>query len=267
MSAYNKFRNGFRKMVVQVNAQNTVSYSLLFLGLVALAFFVLYNTYILAFVGLGLTMWGALFLYIKPTKYVKSDLLNITSFSTLVNIEKLLTDTNANSAGIYLPPKRLQDYTSSLAFVSTKPNQPLPTTKETDTQKLEIKDPAGLLITPPGLALSKLLEKELKRSFTETSIKDLETRLPPLFDRLEITKHLSVQHEENGVTVNVRNSVLDDLCRQTAKLEKTHKTLGCPLSSALACIFAKATGKPISIEAEETGPDESTTIHFKILED
>lgn len=181
MSAYNKVRNGFRKMIFQVTAQNTVPYSLLFFGLIALAFSVLSSSYILAFIGLGLTFWGALFLYIKPTKYVKSDLLNIASFSTLVNIEKLLTNTKANSEGIYLPPKRLQDYTSSLVFVSTKPNQPLPTTKETDAQKLEIKDPAGLLITPPGLALSKLLEKELKRSFTETSIKNLETQLPPLF--------------------------------------------------------------------------------------
>jgi len=123
------------------------------------------------------------------------------------------------------------------------------------------------LITPPGLALSKLLEKELNKPFTETSIKDLETQLPPLFDRLEITKHLTIHSEENRVTVDVRNSVLDDLCRQTAKFEKTHKTVGCPLSSALACIFAKATGKPVTIQAEETGPDESTTIHFKILED
>jgi hypothetical protein len=207
------------------------------------------------------------FLYIKPTKYVKSELLNSVSYSTLVNIEKLLTGAKANSEGIYLPPKRLRDYTSSLVFISTEPNQPLPTTDKTDAQELEIKDPAGLLITPPGLALSKLLEKELKRSFTETSIKDLETQLPTLFDRLEITKHLTIQPEENRVTVNIRNSVLDDLCHQTAKLEKTHKTVGCPLSSALACIFAKATGKPVVIENEETGPDETTTIQYKVLED
>jgi hypothetical protein len=267
LSAYNKVRNRFRKMITQVNAQNTVPYSLLFLGLIALVFSAIYYSYVLSFVGLGLVFWGALFLYIKRTKYVKSDLLNVTSFSTLVNIEKLLTNTKANSQGIYLPPRRLQDYTSSLVFVPTKPNQPFPTTKETDAQKLEIKDPAGLLITPPGLGLSKLLEKELKRSFTETSIKDLETQLPKLFDRLEITKYLSIHTEESKITVNIRNSVLDDLCRQTAKLEKTHKTVGCPLSSALACIFAKATGKSITIQAEETEPDETTTIHFKILED
>jgi hypothetical protein len=256
-------------MIFRLTPQDVVPYSLLSLGLIALAFSVINYSYALAFIGLGLTFWGALFLYIKPTKYVKSNLLNITSFSTLVNIEKLLTDKRVNSGGIYLPPNRLQDYTSSLVFVPTKPNQTLPTTKETDVKVLEIKQPAGLLITPPGLALSMLLEKELKMSFMETSIKDLETQLPILFDRLEIIRHrahLIIQPEEYRVTANIRNSILDDLCHQAAKLEKTHKTVGCPLSSALACIFAKATGKPITIDAEETGLDESTTIRFKILE-
>jgi hypothetical protein len=140
------------------------------------------------------------------------------------------------------------------------------TTTETNPNELESKDPTGLLITPPGLALSKLFEKELKKPFTEASLEDLQTQLPKLFDDLQITKHLNIQPENNNITVTIRNHVFEDLCKETAKLELTHKIIGCPLSSALACAFAKATGRPITIEAEETSLHKTTTIHYKILE-
>jgi len=254
-------------MTVRVTAYNTVPYLMLTLGLIALLSSAFVSSYVLAFIGLGLTFWGALFLYIKPTKYVKLELLGSTSFSALINIEKMLANAKTDSQGIYLPPKRLQDYTSSLVFVPTKPNQALPTTKETNPKELETKNPTGLLITPPGLALSKLFEKELKKPFTETSLEDLQTQLPKLFDELQITKHLNIQPQDNLITVKIANHVFEDLCKETAKLELTHKTVGCPLSSALACIFAKATGKPIVIEKEETSPDHATTIQYKVLED
>jgi hypothetical protein len=263
----NKTENGFRKMIIRVTAYNTVPYLLLVLGLIALLSSVFVSSYVLAFIGLGLTFWGSLFLYIKSTKYVKLELLNSTSFSALINIEKILANAKTNSQGIYLPPKRLQDYTSSLVFVPTKPNQGLPTTKETNPKELETQNPTGLLITPPGLALSKLFEKELRKSFTETSLEDLQTQLPKLFDQLQISKHLTIQPQDNNITVNIANHVFEDLCNETAKLELTHKAVGCHLSSALACAFAKATGKPIVIENEETNPDETTTIQYKVLED
>jgi hypothetical protein len=211
--------------------------------------------------------WGALFLYVKSTKYVKLELFNAASSSGLYNIEKILATTKTGLKGIYLPPKNLQDYTSSLVFIPTEPDQPLPTSVETNLQKLESKNSIGLLLTPPGLALSKLFEKELKKPFTETSLENLQTQLPKLFEELQITKHLVIQPQDNSITVTIRNHVFEDLCKETAELELTHKTVGCPISSAFACIFAKATGKPIAIEKEETGPDDTTTIQYKVLED
>jgi hypothetical protein len=240
---------------------------LLILGLIALFSSAFVSSYVLAFIGLGLAFWGTLFLYVKPTKYVKSEILNSTSVSALVNIEKILANTKASSAGIYLPPKRLQDYTSSLVFVPTEPNQPLPTTEETDPKKLETQNPAGLLLTPPGLALSGLFEKQLKRPFIETTLEELQTQLPRILDELQITKHLVIQPQDNDIAVMIRNHVFEDLCKETAKLQLTHKTVGCPLTSALACAFAKATGKPVVIEREETGPDRTTIIQYRTLEE
>jgi hypothetical protein len=124
----------------------------------------------------------------------------------------------------------------------------------------------GLLITPPGLALSKLFEKELKRPFTETTLSELQTQLPKLFEELQITKNLSLTSQANTITVTTSNHVFKDLSEETKKLEKTYLLVGSPIASALACIFAKATGKPITIEKEETTQQGTTTIQYNILE-
>jgi len=92
--------------------------------------------------------------------------------------------------------------------------------------------------------------------------------LPKLFDELEITKTINIQTKDNTVTIGITNHIFKDLCEETKKLQKTHETIGCPLSSAIACALAKATGKPITIEKEEQSQDEKTTkIQYTILEE
>lgn len=252
--------------MIRITAQNAVPYSLLFPGSVALVFSVLYSSYILAFVGLGLVFWGTLFLYIKPTRYVRLELLNAASFSTLTNIERMLASTKTYEKGIYLPPKNLQDSTSSLVFIPTTPNQALPTSAETTPQQLQSQNPTGLLITPPRLALSKLLEKELRHLFTETTLEDLQDQLPKLFDDLQITRSIILTTQTYTITVTTSNNIFRALSEETKQLEKTQLTVGSPLSSALACVFAKATRKPVTIEKEETNPEGTITMQFNILE-
>jgi hypothetical protein len=226
-----------------------------------------YSSYVLAFIGLGLTFWGTLFVYIKFTKYVKLELLTAASSSSLSNIERILIATDTYEKGIYLPPKNLQDHASSLVFIPSEPNQTLPASVETTRRGFQSGPPAGLLITPPGLALSKLFEKHLGKSFTETKLEYLHTLLPKLLEELEITKNTTVQTEDNTVIIEMENHIFEALCEETKKLKRTHETVGCPLSSALACMLAKATGKPVTIEKEETTTDETTSLEYKILED
>ena len=256
-----------RGITISIENYDLIPFSMLFLGSIALILSVLSSSYISAFIGMALTFWGALFFYIKPKKYVKLELLEAASISALTNMEKILIEAKANSKGVYLPPGHLQDPASSLIFVSTKANQLLPTIEESSLGKLKSKNPSGLFITPPGLELSKLFEKQLKHTFTETSLVDLQKDLPRLFDDLQITKNLSIQAENNTISVAIGNHVFKDLCEETAKLELTHRTIGCALSSAFACAFAKATGKPVAIETEETSQDGKTLIQYRVLED
>lgn len=245
-----------------------IPYVLLLFGVASLVISAFYSSYVLAFIGLGLTFWGTLFVYIKFTKYVKLELLTAASSSSLSNIERILAATGIYEKGIYLPPDNLQEYTSSIVFIPflTVPDQPLPAPVELTRIRLQSGPPVGLFLTPPGLALSKLFEKMLKRPFTETTLEDLQKQLPQIFEELQITKSLSITVQPSMVTVTIGNHIFRDLSEETRKLTKTYLTVGSPLSSALACVFAEATRKPVTIQNEETNPEGTTTIQYNILE-
>jgi predicted transcriptional regulator/uncharacterized protein YuzE len=257
------------KKFEQFETNKIIAYVMLAVGVVSLASSAFYASSILAFIGLGLAFWGALLLYITPTRYVKLDLLNAIAPSTLVNIEKMLTSSKLNEKGIYLPPKYLKDFESSLIFIPSEVNQKLPKPEEIDEEKLYSQNPDGLFITPPGLALSKLFEKELGTSFTKTDINYIQNNLPKLLiEETEIAENVEVKIENNMITIEIGNHVFAEICREIRKLPKTHETIGCILSSAIACALAKATGKPIIIEKEELSEDGKTTkIQYRILED
>jgi len=244
-----------------------VALALLILGFGSLIASTFYDSYVIAFIGLGLTFWGALLLFVMPTKYVRLEMLTAASSSSLSNLEELLTITDSNNGGIYLPPKLLSDYQSSLVFIPTNNKEILPNREEI----LKAKTPRisrGLVLTPPGLALSKLLEKEMRKPFTEMKLDELEKNLPTLLERMEITKNTNIRVRDAIIIVNVKNYVFKDLCLETEKLQRTHKIVGCPFSSALACALAKVMGKPVTIEKEEQSQDGTTTeIQYRLLEE
>jgi hypothetical protein len=244
-----------------------IALMLLVLGLVSLLGSTAYNSYVAAFIGLGLTFWGAILLYLVPSKHVRLDLLTAIGTSSFADFERILTTSGSTAKGVYLPPKLLEDYQSSLVFVPTTAETPLPKREEVDMMKLYSKKPEGIYLTPPGLALSKLFEKELNVSFTETNLKYLQKELPRLFEKLEISKDTSMTANDTTATITIAKHMFIPLCEETAKLRRAHETLGSPLSSALACVLAKATGKPVTLQKEETTQDQTTTIKYRMLED
>jgi len=209
--------------------------------------------------------WGALLLLIVPTKYVKLELLTASS-SLLANCEEMMSVTGVHGKGVYLPPKLLRDYQSSLVFIPAKEGEVLPTREEIERTKTP-KASRGLLLTPPGLALSRLFESKMGKSFTELSLDQLQKELPKLFEELEITKTANISVEGDVVTVDAKNHVFKELCEENRKLQRTHEAVGCLFSSAIACALAKTSGKPIIIQKEENTPEQTTTIEYRMMED
>ena len=121
---------------------------MLILGLVSLLGSAFYASYVAAFIGLGLAFWGALLLFLRPTKHVRLELLTATASSSLMNTERLLASNGSKARGVYLPPKLLHDYQSSLVYVPAQEGEPLPKREEIPEQNPQPPLQALIILRP-----------------------------------------------------------------------------------------------------------------------
>ena len=251
---------------IKIRPIRLVTFFILALGLIALAFSIVYASSILAFIGLGLTFWGTLTLCITTEKYVKQTLLDPSIIPSLSNLNQILTELGYQGKGIYLPPKYLKDFETTKIFIAKNESTKLPTPEEIQQQedKTFLKNPEAALITPLGLSLSKLFEKTLGTTFTKVDLEYLQQNLPKLFiEDLEIAENLEIETEYSKdadkindiIHVKITNSIYKDICEEARKLPHICGSIGCPLCSAIACALTKATGKPIVMETNQTSED------------
>ena len=234
-------------------------YALLLFGAIALISSIPYASFILAFIGLGLTLWGALLLLIRQTKYVKNKLLDSTAMSSLASIGQLIEAINYKGKGIYLPPQYLKAYKGGTIFVPYKKEVIIPPIEEVAQEKVFLRNPKGVCLTPPGQSLANLYEDELGTDFATVNLDYLQNNLPKLFVKdLEIAKDLEMNINNNTINVKILNSTYKDLCKEARKLSNICSSIGCPLCGSIACTLARATGKPIVIEKASLSADGKT---------
>lgn len=278
--AYNKKRTFMQKtrsptdIKHKTNITKTTGYIILCLGAAALITSIIYtsqSSQILAFIGLGLIFWGIILTYIHTEEYIKENLLDATTMSSLANINQIIKQMEYMGKAIHLPPKYFKEPETIKAYIPKQNELKLPTPEQIQKQENElfIESPQGLLISPPGADITKLFEKILETSFTRIDLQYLKQNMPKLFiEELEIAQNFEMETENNKVYVKIENSAYKNLTKKAMTLPNLFNNLGCPLSSAIACALAKATGKPIVIEnlqSSENGKDIS--IEFRILEE
>ena len=214
------------------------------------------SSQVLAFIGLGLTLWGALFLFITPTKYVEGSLLGSTAIIYYETIDRILNDRKYSSFGYHIPPfpqnAYLPDHLIGLkkmvVFVPAKDSDQIPAIDSLAEGKFMVKKPEGFLIIPPGLGLLGKIEKDFSIDFTKTSIDDLCELMPKfVLDNLNLAKAMELEVGENQVGIKLYDSIYKGLYQNDVSL-KSISFLGCPIISAVACALAKATGKSVSVQ-------------------
>ncbi len=245
-----------------------IGYLLLFFGAILLVFSIIYTSYVSAFVGISLTFWGALFLFIKPTKYVKASLLESTAISTFTNISRIIANMNYKGKGIYLPPQYSKEPKDGKVFIPTKEESTIPSVKEVTQERLFLENPKGICLTPSGLDLTNMFEYELGTDFTKSSFEYLQNSLPKLFiEGLEIAETFEVKKRENIIHVTISNSIYIDFCSEAKILTKNAcSSFACPLCSSIACVLTRVTGKPVMITKNSVSADRRTMhIYYQIL--
>jgi len=252
-----------------------IGFILLTIGVLALAGSVINTSTVLAFIGLGLTFWGALFLFARPLKFVTSTLLDSTAISSYTTIDRMILDLDYKGKPIYIPPypkeAYLPEYLKGLkemvVFISAEDIVVMPTIEEMAKKQFFLKNPKGICIAPPGYGLVNLLEKELKAEFTQISLDQLYSSLPTVIvNNLELAREFEINPENNLIRVKIVDSVYKDLYSSEQGLKSIH-SIGCPLSSAVACALAKTTGKMVTIVKDIVSPDLQTIeVWYKTLE-
>jgi len=248
---------------VKLESVEVISYALLALGTIALVTSIVYSSPVLAFIGLGITFWGALLLFIKPTKYVQISVVDSMSLSYLKAINQIITNSNYRGKAIYLPPKYAKTPKGGIMFIPSKNGLPVPAAKEIAQEKVFLENPKGICMTPLGLDLANLFEKELGKDFAEVDLNYLRNNLPKLLtDDLEIAEDVEINTEDDIILARITESIFrksSDICN----------SIGCPLCSSIAVALTRALKKPVIIEKTDLSESKKTTetYYYRILEE
>lgn len=235
------------------------------IGVLSLAFSVISNSQVLAFIGLGLTFWGALFFLVRPLTYVKGSLLEATAVSSYVTVDRITRDLKYKGKGLYIPPypkevylpEHLKGLKEMIVYISAENTDTMPSIEEIAGSKFVIENPEGITITPPGLGLLNQFEKESRIDPTKTDLENLCETLPLLIlENFQLAKEIEMKAENGQVYLKVSDSIYKNLYREES-LKSVH-SLGCPLVSAIACAIAKTTGKIVTINSLKVSPEAET---------
>lgn len=262
MQKANEQKNRKTATNYRTNLVKATCWILISIGASILIFSLILDSQTLAFIGLSSLFWGALLFYIQPEEYTKQVLLDSITPPSLETLGQMIEELDYKGKAIYLPPQYLKDPGKNKAYLPKRQNEQLPEPELFLNQQntLFIKNPKGLLLTPPGAELTRLFEKRLGKSFLQMDLKAFKQNLSRLFvDDLEIAENLDIQIESskhfNGkmgkkygtFNIKISNLTFRDLVKGNIKLTKLYDTIGSPICSAIACALTKITGRPLII--------------------
>jgi hypothetical protein len=256
-------------------SSSRVGVILLVAGALLLAASVASSSVILAFIGLGLTFWGVLFLFAGSTKFVKSTILDATVASQYTTLERIITDLDFTGKPMYIPPypkkvylpQHLAGLKDLVVFISAKDSATIPPLEEMAKKHFLLKSPEGMCFTPPGSELESLFERELSADFTKINQESLYENLQTVIVKnLDLASNVEIYSEKEQVYVKIADSVYSDLYSKEQN-QKTIHSVGCPLTSAIACALAITTGKPVTITTSKFSPELNTIeVGYQIME-
>jgi len=235
-------------------------------GVLALVFSIVTDSQVLAFVGLGLTFWGALFFLVQPSRLVQESLLDATAAASYSTIDRIMSNLKYKGKCWYIPPYPKQAYLPEhlkglkemIVFISANGSSELPSIEEIANKRFILQNPKGVSITAPGAGLLDQLENELKLDPTQTDLQTLCETLPQqILENFQLAKEIEMKPEGDSIQLRIAGSVFRSLYIQEG-LKSVHQ-LGCPLISALACAVAKTTGKAVTILALNFNSETDTT--------
>ncbi len=263
-----KFENENLRLAIwkhEKRPSRKIGLTLLLFGANALGISIFFASSVLAFIGLSLTFWGALLLFIRPSKYVRSEIFNATTISSVTAIGRIIKALGYQGNGVYLPPRRLKELHEGMLFVPFSKEIIVPPVEELSQEKI-FANPPGIFLFPIGQGLVNLFEEKLGTSFLKVNIDYLQEKMPKLLvEGLEFLEKFELDTSENSIVVKMKGAFHRNICEEVKKATNL-SWFDCPLCSAIACALTRATGKAVTVAKTDFGTDDSAEIHYRLIE-
>jgi hypothetical protein len=233
-------------------------------GVLLLLYSLFSGLQIAAFIGLGLTFWGALFSVAKTGKYVESSLLDVSAKSAYSTTDRMINDLKFNGQAYYLPaypqdvnlPQYLNKLREPVVFISETFDGKLAVEELASGKFLSAKN-SGVFITSPGSGIMAQIEKQLRLDFSKLDIQELVGVLPKsLTEQWNLAKTVEMSFTGSTVILKATGILYESLYRAVPPLTSL-SILGCPLVSAVASAIAKSSGKTVIIKEHHLSPNAS----------
>jgi hypothetical protein len=232
-------------------------------GGTVLLFSYLLTSSILTFIGLGLTFWGVLIIYISSSRHVHSDVLNAITSSMQKTVDDVITYMGYNGEVIFFHPKNLIGLGQGHIFIShyaakgdgtntskLEALNLLPHDSEAGTPSIYL-HPMGMFLIAPSQGLVDLFEKELRVNLATVDFSFVQQALPKLLiENLGVVDEVSLEPMEDGnsFVMSFSGGACTEMCTYFDRNSRLGKSLGCPLCSSVALLISKVTGKPVKIK-------------------
>jgi hypothetical protein len=254
--------------VAKFKAESSVIIAALFTisGIALIYFSTISSSDILALIGLGLLFWGATFFLVTPNGFVDARLLLSTVYSEYSTFDRIIDNFECkkcyyipsilNQAIVYGDLRKTKD---PVLFLSSETNSEVMADETFFTQKkfLLSNKNKGIVLTPPGLGLTKLFEKKNK-NFYNMGLERLSEVLPHLITQdFGLTKDLIINIQSERIDILIQKSLYKGLYN-IDKGSNSAKIFGCPIVSAIGCILAQTLGKIVTVEEIKASKDMST---------
>jgi len=239
------------------NSAKGIASTFLALGIGLLAFAMIFNQQIAAFIGLGLTFWGAVFLVTRTGTFVDGSLLDSSARSSYTTLDRMITDLKYNGQSYYIPaypqdvalPDYLKNLKEPVTFISESFDGK-PSLDELAQGKFISTRSHGLFITSPGAGILTQIERQLQLDLSKINLTELTEILPKILtENLSLAKNADLVLTSNGAHFKASSIVYNSLYDPESR-PKSVSLLGCPVVSAVASALAKTSGKTVIIQEQ-----------------
>lgn len=248
---------------LKLRGRRTIGIMLTSIGGAALVGSYVFSSLILTFIGMGLTLWGAVVFYILPSRQVPEKIITALTLQ-VKTLDDILVSVGCRGSPIFYNTHHGNSWRSYI-FVPYDSVYKVPEGHESVQEKIFHDISTGISVGAPFQGLAGLFESELNIDFTNVDLDYVQESLSELLvEDLNLIDDLFVENN-NGI-IHVR--MVGKACAQNCELmnKQTHLgySLGCSLCGVFAIIISKVTGKPVTIQDTVVSDDSIETSYVMV---